>query len=341
MLAASSSRARISASNFFASCESSVCAGHGCSGVDATAAARSGAGVEAGGGACAAGCSTLAGWSILSRCWAVGTLTTAPRTSKAYRARAASSFGIELFAITSLAVTECEMVERNIFGAADGFEQEFSEGNGDSDFGHNVFVERVEEVKAASRIVEDRGSDLRELPLDPGGDFVDGANTHFCDGRTKALAGVQQLGGSFELALGDGAFAEHHFAEAVLAVAAGGEDELTAVEKELALDAALDELELASEASGIDFVEQCKQLVMTLNFTGIQRQDAAREPARGRWHAFQTVFLRERFDETMQAGAVLGTHVHELDAHAVAAAAVADDGAGAHFTAGKRQEEFH
>jgi hypothetical protein len=52
------------------------------------------------------------------------------------------------------------------------------------------------------------------------------------------------------------------------------------------------------------------------------------------------VFLRERFDEAMQAGAIFGSHVHELHAHAVAGAAVANDGASAHFPAGNVEEQF-
>jgi hypothetical protein len=53
------------------------------------------------------------------------------------------------------------------------------------------------------------------------------------------------------------------------------------------------------------------------------------------------VFLGERFDEAVQAGAIFGTHVHELHAHAVAGAAVANDGAGAHFATGDIEEQLH
>jgi len=59
---------------------------------------------------------------------------------------------------------------------------------------------------------------------------------------------VHEFRGFLELTLGEGAFAEHHFAEAVLAVAAGGEDKLAAVKKQLAFDAAEDELKLAGKA---------------------------------------------------------------------------------------------
>jgi len=42
----------------------------------------------------------------------------------------------------------------------------------------------------------------------------------------------------------------------------------------------------------------------------------------------------ELFDEAMQTRAVVGTHMHELDAHTVAGACVADDGACTNFTLG-------
>ena len=52
------------------------------------------------------------------------------------------------------------------------------------------------------------------------------------------------------------------------------------------------------------------------------------------------MFLREGFDEAMEAGAIFGAHVHKLHAHAVAGAAVANDGASAHFAAGDVEEEL-
>jgi hypothetical protein len=52
------------------------------------------------------------------------------------------------------------------------------------------------------------------------------------------------------------------------------------------------------------------------------------------------VFLREGFDEAMEAGAIFGAHVHKLHAHAVAGAAVANDSASAHFAAGDVEEQL-
>jgi hypothetical protein len=171
--------------------------------------------------------------------------------------------------------------------------------------------------------------------------LLDGENAHFSDRGTKALTGLDQLGGFFKLALRESALAQHHFAEAVLAVAAGGEDELPAVKKELALDAAEDELKLAGEASGINFVEQREKLVVGFDFAGVQRQSAALEPARRRRYRFETRFIGELLDEAMQASTVVGAHVHELHAHAVACAPVTDNGTRANFAAGHIEEHFH
>lgn len=52
------------------------------------------------------------------------------------------------------------------------------------------------------------------------------------------------------------------------------------------------------------------------------------------------MFQREGFDEAMEAGAIFRAHVDKLHAHAVACAAVANDGAGAHFAAGDVEEEL-
>jgi len=140
--------------------------------------------------------------------------------------------------------------------------------------------------------------------------------------------------------LGDRAFAQHHFAEAVLTVAAGGEDELATVEKELALDAAEDELKLAGESRGINFIEQGEKLVMRFDFAGVQRERAALEPTRWRRDCFQAVILGEFLNETMEACAILGAHVHELHTHAVTRAAVADYAAGANFSTGDVEKKL-
>jgi hypothetical protein len=140
--------------------------------------------------------------------------------------------------------------------------------------------------------------------------------------------------------LGDGTFAQHHFTEAVLAVAAGGEDELATVEEELALDAAEDELKLAGESRGINFIEQGEKLVMRFDFAGVERERAALEPARGNGDRFQVVILGEFLNETMKTGAILGTHVDELHAHAVTGATVADYAAGANFSTSDVEEKL-
>ena len=109
----------------------------------------------------------------------------------------------------------------------------------------------------------------------------------------------------------------------------------------MALDAAQGELELAGEASGIDFVEQGEEFVMGLDFAGIERESAELEPTGGRRNGLQAVFLGELLDEAVEAGAIVAAHVHELDTHAVASPTVANDGADADFTAGDVEEHFH
>jgi hypothetical protein len=234
-----------------------------------------------------------------------------------------------------------DMFEREIFGATHSFEEEFAERNGNADFWDDVFFEGGEEIEAAGRIVEDRRSNLRQLALYPNDDLLNGEDAHFDDSGAEALAGLYQVGGFFKLALREGAFAQHHFAEAVLAVAAGGEDELAAVEKKVALDAPEDELELAGEAGGIDFVEQREKLVVRFNFAGVKRKGAAFEPTGRHRDRFEKRILGELLDEAMQAGAIVGAHVHELHAHAVAGAPVADDGARTDFAAGHIEKHFH
>jgi hypothetical protein len=141
--------------------------------------------------------------------------------------------------------------------------------------------------------------------------------------------------------LGDGAFAQHHFTEAVLAIAAGGEDELATVEEELALDAAEDELKLAGESSGINFIEQGEKLVMRFDFAGVERERAALKPTRRRRDCFQVVILGEFLNETMETCPILRTHVDELHAHAVTGATVADYAAGANFSTSDVEEKLN
>jgi len=77
------------------------------------------------------------------------------------------------------------------------------------------------------------------------------------------------------------------------------------------------------------------------DFAGVQREGATFEPARRRGNGFETRFFGKLLDEAMQASAVIGAHVHELHAHAVSGAAVADDGARADFAAGHIEKHFY
>ncbi len=94
-------------------------------------------------------------------------------------------------------------------------------------------------------------------------------------------------------------------------------------------------------AGGINFVEQREELVVRFDFAGVQREGATFEPARRRGNGFETRFFGKLLDEAMQASAVIGAHVHELHAHAVSGAAVADDGARANFAARNVEKHFH
>ena len=176
--------------------------------------------------------------------------------------------------------------------------------------------------------------------MHPHDHLLDGEDAHFRDRGTEALASLDQLRGFFKLALREGALAQHHFAEAVLAVAAGGEDELAAVEEKLALDTAENKLELAGETSGIDFVEQGEKLVVRLDFAGVERERSALKPTGGSRNRIGARILGELLDETMEAGAIFRAHVHELDAHAVTGASVADEGARTDFAASDVEEQL-
>lgn len=102
----------------------------------------------------------------------------------------------------------------------------------------------------------------------------------FCGCRPEALPRLHQFGGFFELRLRDGAFANHHFTQAVEAVAAGSEHQLAAVEEKLALHGAQHQLQLPGPPGRIDFVQQDKQFVVGLYFAGIERQCAPSKPVR-------------------------------------------------------------
>lgn len=80
---------------------------------------------------------------------------------------------------------------------------------------------------------------------------------------------------------------------------------------------------------------------MRFDFAGVKRKGAAFEPTGRRRDRFETRLFGKLLDEAMQAGAVVGTHVHELHAHAVARAPVPNDGACTDFAAGHIEKHFH
>jgi len=80
---------------------------------------------------------------------------------------------------------------------------------------------------------------------------------------------------------------------------------------------------------------------MRFNFTGVDREGAALEPPGGDRNSSQALLFRELLDEAMQAGAIVGAHMHKLNAHAVARAAMTHDGASADFAAGHIEKHFN
>jgi hypothetical protein len=113
---------------------------------------------------------------------------------------------------------------------------------------------------------------------------------------------------------------------------------LTSVEKELALYAAEHQLELTGETRGVNPVEQREEFVVRLDLAGVQGLAIAGEPCgRGR-RGFSALILLQLLNEAMQTGSLLGTHVHELHAHATARPPVAYLAAGANFPAGNIED---
>jgi len=69
------------------------------------------------------------------------------------------------------------------------------------------------------------------------------------------------------------------------------------------------------------------------DLAGIERLPVAGKPRGRRIGNFSALFFLQMLKEAMQAGALVGIHVHELHAHAFAGPAVAHQAASAHFSA--------
>src|SRR5579859_7184536 len=80
--------------------------------------------------------------------------------------------------------------------------------------------------------------------------------------------------------------------------------------------------------------------VMALDFAGIERQLAGLEPTGRRGRRAGVFLLGKLLDEAMQPSAIVGAHVHKLNAHAVIGAAMAHDGPGTDLAAGNVEERF-
>jgi hypothetical protein len=80
-------------------------------------------------------------------------------------------------------------------------------------------------------------------------------------------------------------------------------------------------------------VKQQEELVMRLGLAGIQRLAISGKPPGRSIGNFSALLFLEMLKEAMQAGPLVGIHVHELHAHAFAGPPVAHQAAGAHFSA--------
>jgi hypothetical protein len=103
----------------------------------------------------------------------------------------------------------------------------------------------------------------------------------------------------------------------------------------------MDQLELAGYAVGIDPVEECEEGVMGFDFAGVQRNGLGSKPTVRHGNALFGLLGFEVLDEAVQASTVFGGHVHELQAHAFAGAAMPNAGSSADLAAaGCVKEDF-
>ena len=79
---------------------------------------------------------------------------------------------------------------------------------------------------------------------------------------------------------------------------------------------------------------------MRFDFAGVERKRAAFKPTQRSGYTFAARLFGKLFDEPMQPGAILRAHMHELHAHAVTGASVADDGTRAHFAPGYVEQQL-
>jgi hypothetical protein len=97
---------------------------------------------------------------------------------------------------------------------------------------------------------------LHDLMLHPADYLLDSINPHLGNGRTKALARLDELRGLLKLALGQRSGAKHYFAEPILPVAARRKHQFPGIEKERLFQSSEDELQLAGQVLGANPMHQ-------------------------------------------------------------------------------------
>jgi hypothetical protein len=94
------------------------------------------------------------------------------------------------------------------------------------------------------------------------------------------LARLDERRRLLKLALGQGSRAKHHFAEAILPVAARRKHQFPGIEKERLFHPSKDELQLAGQVLGVNPLHKGKERVVTIDFTGIEWLFGGRKPSK-------------------------------------------------------------
>jgi hypothetical protein len=120
---------------------------------------------------------------------------------------------------------------------------------------------------------------LQDLALHPADNLLDSIYPHLGNGRTKALARLDERRRLLKLALRQGSGAKHHFAEPILPVAARRKHQFAGIEKERFFHPSKDELQLAGQVLGINPMHEGEEGVVTIDFTRIEWLFGGRKPS--------------------------------------------------------------
>ena len=113
----------------------------------------------------------------------------------------------------------------------------------------------------------------------PADNLLDSVDPHLGNGRTKALARLDERRRLLKLALRQGSGAKHHFAEPILPVAARRENECPGIEKERLFHPSKDQLQLAGQVLGVNPMYDCEEGMVTIDFTRIEGLFGGRKPS--------------------------------------------------------------